>query len=97
MTSIRLAGINIPCSGGGYFRILPYKWFYYGFSQRGRENQPAVFYLHPWEIDSEQPRVQKMPLLKRYRHYTNLDKTEERLERLFTDFAFTTMRDVLGL
>ena len=97
MTSIQIAGINIPCSGGGYFRLLPYSWFKFGFAQRGRENMPAVFYLHPWEIDPGQPRVTGLSPLKKFRHYTNLDKTESRLEKLFKDFAFTSMRKVLEL
>jgi hypothetical protein len=53
-----------------------------------------MFYLHPWEIDPDQPRVSKMPALKRFRHYTNLDRTMERLEQLLNDFHFTTAREL---
>jgi len=57
----------------------------------------VVFYLHPWEIDAGQPRVAGMPFSKRIRHYRNIEHTEERLERLMTDFAFTSMRRALAL
>ena len=56
--------------------------------------KPIVFYLHPWEIDYTQPRV-KASLLSTFRHYNNLDKCEQRLERLLRDFSFSTMSDVL--
>ena len=55
-----------------------------------------IFYLHPWEVDADQPRV-KMTLTKALRHYTNLDKTHDRMERLLEDFQFTPIREVLGL
>jgi hypothetical protein len=57
---------------------------------------PIVFYIHPWEIDPEQPRV-RLSWLRRFRHYHNLEKTEARLERLLGDFRFTTLRNLLGL
>ena len=60
------------------------------------EGRPAVFYLHPWELDAGQPRI-KLPRLKGFRHYHNLDQTEKRLDALLGDFEFTTVREVLGL
>jgi hypothetical protein len=57
-------------------------------------NRPIVFYLHPWEIDHEQPKV-KASALSTFRHYNNLDKCEQRLEFLLQDFSFTTMSEVL--
>ena len=56
--------------------------------------QPAIFYLHPWEIDPQQPRLEA-GLLSRFRHYRNLDKTEDRLRRLLDDFRFAPMVEVL--
>jgi polysaccharide deacetylase family protein (PEP-CTERM system associated) len=89
-------GRRIPCSGGGYFRLYPYavtRWLMRRCNDQGR---PVMFYLHPWEADPEQPRVEGLPWSKRFRHYTNLDKTEERLERLLGDFSFTSARKLLA-
>jgi polysaccharide deacetylase family protein (PEP-CTERM system associated) len=87
--------INLPIAGGGYFRILPYEWTRWGIGRLNRlEQSPAIFYLHPWEIDPEQPRL-KSGLLSRFRHYRNLDKTEDRLRQLLHDFSFAPMADVL--
>ena len=91
----RLLGQNIPIAGGGYFRIFPYTLTSYGLGQiNSREKMPFVFYLHPWEIDSEQPRIQ-CGRLSRFRHYTNLHRTELRLRRLLGKFRFATMREIL--
>jgi polysaccharide deacetylase family protein (PEP-CTERM system associated) len=82
---------NLPIAGGGYFRILPYRWTRWGIGRvNRREGRPAVFYLHPWEIDAAQPRL-AASRLSRFRHYRNLRKTEERLRRLLTDFRFDTV------
>ncbi|OGR06323.1 MAG: polysaccharide deacetylase [Deltaproteobacteria bacterium RIFOXYD12_FULL_50_9] len=82
-------GVKLPVAGGGYFRLFPY-WFTKMALQRinEQEEKPFMFYLHPWEIDPGQPRMQKASRLSRFRHYNNLDKTEERLHRLLGDFAF---------
>jgi polysaccharide deacetylase family protein (PEP-CTERM system associated) len=95
MSTALVAGTPIPVSGGGYFRLLPYAGIRAGLrSINDTEGQPFTFYLHPWEIDPEQPRV-RVGLLSRLRHYTNLRKCAGRLERLLTDFRFTTMHKVL--
>jgi polysaccharide deacetylase family protein (PEP-CTERM system associated) len=96
LTCVEIMGKRIPCSGGGYFRILPYSLTRFLLRLCNRQKRPFVFYLHPWEIDPEQPRV-KLPWLKRFRHYHNLDKTFGRLKRLLNDFEFTSVRSVLGL
>jgi len=62
-----------------------------------KQGHPALFYLHPWELDANQPRVAKLSLSQKFRHYRNLDQTEEKLKRLLTDFEFTTVSEVLGL
>ncbi|MEO7274382.1 MAG: XrtA system polysaccharide deacetylase [Vicinamibacterales bacterium] len=83
---------NVPVAGGGYFRILPYAWTRWGIGRVNRQDrQPAIFYLHPWEIDPGQPRM-NASRLSRFRHYRNLERTEARLRRLLTDFRFDTMR-----
>jgi polysaccharide deacetylase family protein (PEP-CTERM system associated) len=87
--------LNLPVTGGGYFRILPYMWTQRGIGRLNhRERRPAIFYLHPWEIDAEQPRL-ATGMLGHFRHYHNLHKTEHRLRRLLREFQFTTMADVL--
>ena len=86
--TVRIAGQNLPIGGGGYFRLLPYEWTRRGIARvNRREHRPVVFYLHPWEIDPDQPRI-TAPFISRFRHYRNLRKTEPRLRRLMTEFRF---------
>jgi polysaccharide deacetylase family protein (PEP-CTERM system associated) len=96
-STVRIAGINLPVAGGGYFRLLPYGWTRWGIRRVNQtERQPVVFYCHPWEIDPDQPRV-KVGRMTRMRHYRGLEKTAQRLARLLGDFKFDTMASVLGL
>jgi polysaccharide deacetylase family protein (PEP-CTERM system associated) len=91
-----ILGLRLPVAGGGYFRLLPYAISRWGLASiNRRERQPFIFYLHPWEIDPEQPRVPAR-WLSRFRHYTNLDKCEPRLRRLLREFRFGTARDGLA-
>ena len=76
---------EVPWAGGGYFRFIPYPVYRRGLG-RIAEHRDVVFYLHPWEIDPDQPRVTDVPFQYRLRHYANLDRTEPRLERLLADF-----------
>jgi polysaccharide deacetylase family protein (PEP-CTERM system associated) len=96
LSCLEMFGKRFPFSGGGYFRLFPYAYTKYCLKKFNEQGRPAVFYLHPWELDSKQPRM-RLPLTKQIRHYHNLDKTEHRLDKLLTDFQFTTMREVLGL
>ena len=93
LTTNKVFGKAMPIAGGGYFRIFPYWYFKSQFAKSVR-NKPGVFYLHPWEIDPEQPKV-KASKLSMFRHYYHLDKTEARLENMLESFEFTTMKDVL--
>jgi polysaccharide deacetylase family protein (PEP-CTERM system associated) len=94
-SAVRVGPLNLPIGGGGYFRLLPYGWTRWGIDRVNRsENRPAIFYLHPWEIDPDQPRL-PAGRLSRLRHYRNLDQTENRLKRLLADFRFGPMRDIL--
>jgi polysaccharide deacetylase family protein (PEP-CTERM system associated) len=94
-STVRCGPLNLPIGGGGYFRILPYAWTRWGIRRLNQaERSPAIFYLHPWEIDSEQPRL-AAPLLGRFRHYYNLSKTEPRLRALLDEFAFAPLISVL--
>jgi len=91
-TTLRLLSRNLPSSGGGYFRLLPYalsRWMLQQVNQR--DAQSAVFYCHPWEIDTEQPRVKGISAKTRFRHYVNIGRTEQRLERLLDDFRWGRM------
>ncbi len=94
LTVARKFGKNIPCSGGGYFRLFPYFVTKYLLNSVNKENRAVVFYLHPWELDIGQPRV-KLPLFKKFRHYNNIDKTEKRLIRLLSDFKFSRIKDII--
>ena len=89
ITTLRLGNRNLPIAGGGYFRLLPYAATRWGLARINEtEQQPFVFYLHPWEFDPQQPRMQGCSAKSRFRHYLNLDKTEDRFKRLLKDFAF---------
>lgn len=89
MTTVRALGHNLPCSGGGYFRLLPYTVFRRGLARFNRtEGQPGIFYIHPWEVDPGQPRVAAARPLARFRHTVNLSHTEPRLDRLLADFRW---------
>jgi polysaccharide deacetylase family protein (PEP-CTERM system associated) len=94
-STVRIARTNFPIGGGGYFRILPYCWTRHGIKRLNAKRQPAIFYLHPWEIDPGQPRI-PAGWLTTFRHYRNLSCTETRLRRLLREFSFGTVSDVLG-
>jgi polysaccharide deacetylase family protein (PEP-CTERM system associated) len=96
-STIQRLTANLPIGGGGYFRLLPYGWTRYGIRELNeKEGQPAIFYIHPWEIDPDQPRL-NAGVLTRFRHYRNLDRTETRLTQLLADFSFGAISDVLRL
>jgi polysaccharide deacetylase family protein (PEP-CTERM system associated) len=89
LTSVPLLGLQLPCSGGGYFRLLPYRVSRWALRRvNAREKRPFVFYVHPWEIDPEQPRITGLPLKSRLRHYVNLARVEGRLRRLLEEFRW---------
>lgn len=91
-----IGGIAVPVAGGGYFRLLPYAWTRSGLARlNNRERLPGVFYIHPWELDPEQPRLTASGLT-RWRHYGNLTATQRRLECLLTDFRFGSVGQLLG-
>ena len=95
ITTLRLGSRNLPSSGGGYFRLLPYalsRWMLRQVNQRDRES--AVFYFHPWEIDPGQPRVAGIDLRTRFRHYVNIGRTEGRLQSLMEDFRWGRMDQI---
>lgn len=97
VTTITLAGRNINCGGGGWFRLFPY-----GFSRwalrriNEAEGRSGLFYFHPWEIDPDQPRLEGLELKTRFRHYLNLSRMERRLLRLLGDFHWDRMDRVFS-
>lgn len=97
ITTLRLFGRNLPAGGGGYFRLAPYRLSRWAIQRvNDVDRRPAIFYLHPWEIDPDQPRVQGVGLRTRFRHYVNLDKTEGRLARLLRDFGWGRIDEVFA-
>ncbi len=94
-TTLRVLNRNLPSSGGGYFRLLPYAVSRWMLRQvNAGDGEAAIFYFHPWEIDPGQPRVAGISAKTRFRHYVNIDRMEARLQRLLADFAWGRMDDI---
>ncbi|MEQ8783520.1 MAG: DUF3473 domain-containing protein [Roseibium album] len=93
ISTIRALGVYLPVSGGGYFRLYPYRLSRYLARRINAGGQPFVFYLHPWELDPEQPRIENVGPLTRFRHYNNLRRCHARLNRLLCDFSFSTVSE----
>jgi len=97
MTTMRLAGRNLPIAGGGYFRLVPYILFRAALQRFNRqERAPGLFYIHPWEIDPDQPRIREASARSRFRHYVNLAAVPSRLQRLLRDFRWGRMDEVFA-
>ncbi|WP_299328073.1 XrtA system polysaccharide deacetylase [Parasphingopyxis sp.] len=89
VTTARFGGRTIAAGGGGFFRLLPYRFSHWAIGQvNGEDKRPAVFYFHPWEIDPDQPRVENAPLRSKVRHYSRLSAMEGKLEKLLGDFQW---------
>ena len=95
MTTLHLGRLTIPLAGGAYLRFMPGALFRWGFKRLVTAGQSTVLYLHPWEIDPEQPR-QDVSLKIRVNHYHNLHRTEARLRSLLETFDFAPLVDVLA-
>lgn len=92
ITTIRIGNKNLPCGGGGFFRLYPYSVSRWALRKVNHdEGQSGMFYFHPWEIDPDQPRQQGVSLKTRFRHYLNLNRMECRLQALMRDFAWDRM------
>ena len=92
MTTLRVLNHNLPSSGGGFFRLLPYamsRWMLRRVNASDRK--AAIFYFHPWELDVDQPRIAGIGMKTRFRHYVNIGRMEARLEQLLDDFAWDRM------
>lgn len=98
ITTLRLGKKNLPIAGGGYFRLLPYVATRWGLNRINQhEGQPFVFYLHPWEFDPQQPRMAGCSAKSRFRHYLNLNRTQQRFNSLLNDFTFVPIADGFNL
>lgn len=97
LSTVRFWKWNFPIAGGGYLRLLPYELIKQGVSWLNRQQHPAIIYLHPWELDPDQPRIQNIPARTKFRHYLNLRHTASKLRRLIHDFEFAPICEVLKL
>ena len=92
ITTVKMAGRHLPAGGGGYFRLLPYALSRWMMEKVNREDgESALFYFHPWEIDTDQPRPDGLGAKAKFRHYVNIDRMERRLEQLARDFKWDRM------
>ena len=95
ISCLPLGNRGLPWGGGGYFRMIPYLPWQAGVRRILGTGAPYVFYIHPWEIDPGQPRIQGLGRLNRFRHYLNLDRCEDRYRALISGFPWTTVKAVL--
>ena len=96
LTTKRLGGVSLPIAGGGYFRLYPVAWTNRWLQEvNNRFEQPFVFYIHPWELDCQQPRLKIRSRLSRFRHYLNLEHTQRKLDCLLQHHEFTTLSSVI--
>jgi polysaccharide deacetylase family protein (PEP-CTERM system associated) len=95
LATYNLFGSRFPLGGGGYFRLFPYAFFRGLFRRLNSQGKGVIFYLHPWELDPDQPRM-NICFNYRFRHYINLHKTERRLNRLLADFKFGPLKNLIS-
>jgi polysaccharide deacetylase family protein (PEP-CTERM system associated) len=97
VTTVELAGRRFAAAGGGFFRLYPYALSRWAVQRlNANDHRPAVVYLHPWEVDPDQPRIAGAPLKSRLRHYARLDAMEAKLARLVDDFAWDRVDAVIA-
>lgn len=96
LSTARIAGLSVPAAGGGYFRQYPYWLSRLLLEKAARDSKARIFYLHPWEVDPDQPRVPDASWKSNFRHYRNLDRCLPRLQRLCQDFSFKSVDEVLA-
>ena len=96
LATTTVAGLRLPAAGGGYLRQLPLGLVQRALREHSDRRAPAMFYIHPWEVDPSQPRL-AVPLLTRIRHYRGLARTLPRLERLLAEFRFTSVARHFGI
>lgn len=92
---LKMGPLTLPVAGGGYFRLLPYPLTRWGLEKLNARGQQFVFYIHPWEIDPFQPRIDRASAFSKFRHYSNIDSCHHRLIKLLRDFSFSPLASVL--
>lgn len=98
VATIDLRGRRISCAGGGHFRIYPYPWSSWCLDKlEADDDRTGVFYLHPWEIDPDQPRIPGLPFKSRLRHYTGQARMEAKLARLLDERHWDRIDRLIGL
>lgn len=97
VSTLKLPGVTLPISGGAYFRIYPYQMTKQALKAVNRSGNPVTFYLHPWELDPEHPRIKVPRRIAGLTHYFNLGATERRFRKLLRDFRFAPMKEVLNI
>jgi len=95
-STLRVMGYNLPVAGGAYFRIFPYGFTKWAIRQINKEGLSANVYLHPWELDPDQPKI-KLPASRSFAHYANLKTAEIKFRSLLRDFKFAPIKEVLGI
>jgi polysaccharide deacetylase family protein (PEP-CTERM system associated) len=95
VSCLKVGSAGVPWGGGAYFRLIPYPVFRHGVGRVLRRQPPYVFYIHPWELDPGQPRMEGVARGYRFRHYVGLKRTERRFAALLGDFDWATMRELL--
>jgi len=97
ITTTRVFNKNYPCGGGGWFRLYPYRLSRWAINRVNKQdNEPAIFYIHPWELDHEQPRVKNLSYATHFRHYQNLRNTEQKLTRLLQDYTWCSIPEAFA-
>lgn len=96
LSCLTLGARALPWAGGGYFRLIPYPAFKLGVKRILSSGKPYVFYIHPWELDRDQPRLDGLTRSERMRHYLNIEKTESRWNSLLRDFSWVTIGDLVS-
>jgi hypothetical protein len=92
---LKLGKKGIPWAGGGYFRLFPYPIFKRGVKKILNSGNPYVFYIHPWEVDPGQPRVDGLKRSHRFRHYNNLDRCDARFDDVLKSFTWRPVGELL--
>lgn len=95
LSNFNFGGLKLPWSGGFYFRFIPYNIFRFGIHRILKKRNVFLFYIHPWEFDPDQPKVKKIKMNYKFRHYSNLEKTEKKFKRLLNDFNFFPIREII--
>ncbi len=96
ISTVKILGKNVPFSGGGYLRLLPYWFIREAIKKINRSGKPAIIYMHPREMDMEQPRI-RLPIDRKFKYYINLSSMEGKIKALISDFQFMPVDKILGL